>query len=308
MKSVRFRSRTLAAYAATFALAACAGFTPGGNSSAISANTAARTAKSQDLLYLTSVKTNTVAIYGYPNGGLVGKLTGLGKPRSECADSDGDVWVADVGAFQMDMYKPGRTRPAESLSTQGMPSGCSVNPVDGDLAIAGGPDGIVLSIFHRSIRKHWRDAKVFTDSKMATGEFCGYDAQGNLFLDGLGSDGSFRLAELPYLGKALIDISVSQTIKVPGQVQWDGKYVAIGDAGVVPSVVYQFSVKSKKATKAGSTSLTGSKSVRQFWIDGSTLIGPDYDADVGVWAYPAGGSPTKKYSVPGYGATISLAQ
>ena len=307
MKSVRFLRR-VPAYALMVASAGCAGLVShGGVTPATAPGTAARQAASQKL-YLTDVKSNTVAIYGYPKGGLVGKLTGLGKPRSECADAAGDVWVADVEALQIDEYKPGRTRPAISLSTQGTPSGCSVSPVDGNIAIAGGPNGIVLSIFHRSLRKHWRDAKVFTDKTMVTGYFCGYDVQGNLFVDGVGSDGSFALAELPRGGKALVDIAVSQTIKVPGQVQWDGTNVAIGDAGVVPSVVYQFSVKGSTAKKAGTTTLAGSKSVRQFWIDGNTIVGPDYGADVGVWAYPAGGSPMKKFSVPGYGATVSAAQ
>ena len=309
MRSARLNIRMLAASATMLALAGCVGIaTRTEMPLATSPNANVRGAASQDLLYLTNVKTNTVAVYGYPDGKSVGKLTGLGKPRSECADSAGDVWIADVEALQMDEFKPGGTKPVTALGTQGIPSGCSVSPVDGDLAVAGGPNGIVLSIFHRSSHNHWRDAKIFTDRTMQTGYFCGYDAKGDLYLDGKSSDGSFRLAELPAGGKALVDLAVSQTIKMPGQVQWDGKYVAIGDTSLSPSVVYQFAVSGKKASKTGSTTLGGTKSVRQFWIDGDRIVGPDYGAFVGVWAYPDGGTATKKISVPGYGAAVSAAQ
>jgi hypothetical protein len=90
-------------------------------------------------------------------------------------------------------------------------------------------------------------------------------------------------------------------------VQWDGAYLAIGDTGVTPSVIDRFSIKKGKATKIGSTRLDGTTSVRQFWIDGSRVIGPDFDAPVGFWKYPAGGSATKSITtVHGYGAAVSL--
>lgn len=309
MKSARMKSRMLVACAVTFALAACAGLAPqGSGSTTIPANPSAHGAKSQSLLYLTDVKGNTVAVYSYPNGALVTTLTGFGKPRSECADSAGDVWIADVEAQQVEKFTPGAKKPVVALSTQGTPSGCSVSPIDGDVAVAGGPRGIVLSVFHRTPRNRWRDAKVFTDKTMATGYFCGYDAQGNLFVDGRSSSGDFHLAELPHLGKALVDIAVSQTIKLPGQVQWDGTHLAVGDTGVTPSLVYQFSIVKSKASKTGTTTLSGSTSVRQFWIAGDKIIGPDNGADVKIWAYPAGGSPTKTISVAGYGAAVSAAQ
>lgn len=299
----------LVACAISFVLAGCSGLAPqNGGSPAIPAQSSARGAKSQDLLYLSDVKNDTVAIYAYPKGGLVSTLKGFGKPRSECADSLGDVWIADVEALQVEEFKPGKTKPAIALSTQGTPSGCSVSPTGGSVAVAGGSNGVVLSVFHHSSHNRWRDAKLFTDKTMATGYFCAYDAQGNLFVDGRSSSGEFQLAELPKGGKALIDLAVSQKIAIPGQVQWDGTHLAIGDAGATPSVVYQFSIDAKKAAKTGTTTLGGSTSVTQFWIDGGQIIGPDNGADVGIWAYPAGGSPTKKISVAGYGAAVSAAQ
>ncbi len=307
MRSARLNVRTIAASAAVLVLIGCGGFSPRAETPfATSPNASGRGTASKDLLYLSDVKTNTVAIYGYPGDKAVGKLTGLGKPRSECVDRSGNVWIADVEALQLDKFEPGHTKPIAALSTQGIPSGCSVSPVNGDLAVAGGPNGIVLSVFS-NVHHHWRDARLFTDKTMRTGYFCGYDAEGNLYLDGKSSTGGFRLAELPHGGKALVDLTEDQTIKMPGQVQWDGKYVAIGDTSLSPSVVYQFSVSGHEAKKTGATTLAGTRSVRQFWIDGDRIVGPDYGVDVGIWAYPAGGNAMQKISIPGYGASVGAA-
>jgi hypothetical protein len=266
-------------------------------------------AKSENLLYLSDVVTNDVYVYSYPQGRLVGTLKSLGQPRSECADAAGDVWIADVQAYQIVEYPHGATKPIVALSTFGAPHGCSVDSKSGDLAVAGGLGGLVLSVFHRGPHNVWRDAKRYSDSAILIADFCGYDAAGNLFVDGVSkkNGGSFRLAELPYRGNALVNITVSQSVKAPGQVQWDGNDVAVGDTGVSPSVVYQLAVSGSSATEIGSTTLGGTTSVRQFWIQAKDLIGPDYDVQVGFWSYPSGGSPTKTLTgLHGYGAAVSL--
>jgi hypothetical protein len=263
-------------------------------------------AKSGALLYLSDVASNDVAVYSYPKGELVGSLTGLGRPRGECADDSGNVWISDEGTASMIEYAHGNSDPIKALSTQGKPGGCSVNPLNGDLAVAGGRNGTVVSIFHHG--KRWRDATTYSIASMKTGYFCAYDASGNLFVDGKSKSGAFALAVLPRKAAALQNVTVDQSISAPGNVQWDSKYLAVGDAGVAPTVVYQFSISGSTATLIGSTPLDGTTSVRQFWIDGKRLIGPDYDAPVGFWNYPAGGSPTKTLSkVHGYGAAVSVA-
>jgi hypothetical protein len=144
---------------------------------------------------------------------------------------------------------------------------------------------------------------------MAAGHFCGYDDAGNLFIDGTrkAKGGSFRLAELPRGAVAVVNLSVNQSISAPGQVQWDGKHLAVGDAGISPSVIYRFAISGNSATKVGATTLDDSASVRQFWIQAKSLVGPDFDSDVRFWNYPAGGSPTKTIkTVRGFGAAVSL--
>ncbi len=267
-------------------------------------------AQSQDLLYLSDVQTNDVYVFSYPQGKLVGTLKAFGAPRSECVDRKGNVWIADVQGYDVVEYAHGGTKPLVALSTPWAPRGCSVDPHSDTLAVTGGDKGMILAVYHHSSHHQWRDPQTYTDTDMGAGYFCGYDAHGNLFIDGLDKarGGTFRLAELPRRGKSLTNVAVSQSITAPGEVQWDGKYVAIGDTGVTPSVIYQFSVSGSSATQVGSTVLGGTKSVRQFWIDGTRVVGPDYNTDAGIWKYPMGGSPvTQITTVHGYGAAISAA-
>lgn len=265
-------------------------------------------AKGQDLIYLSDVQTNEVYVYSLL-GRLLGTLSSFGQPRSECSDAAGNVWIADVGGYDVEEYPHGSSTPLVALSTAGPPQGCSVSPVTGDLAVTTNANGAILSIFHHSVHGKWRDPKTYGDSAIHSALFCGYDAQGNLFVDGLDKTKAFRLAELARGATMLTNISVSQPIKTPGQVQWDGTYVAIGDSGVTPSQIYQFSISGSTANEVASTTLNGSSSIRQSWIRGLRVIGPDFNKDVGVWNYPAGGSPIRLLGhVQGYGATVSLAK
>lgn len=271
-----------------------------------SASWMARDAKGGDLLYLSDVQTNVVYVYSFPLGRLVGTLTGFGEPGSECSDSAGDVWIADVGGYDIIEYHHGASRPTVALSTPGAPLGCSVSPITGDVAVTSNANGAILSVFHYAGGR-WRDPKVYGNSAIRASAFCGYDAQGNLFLDGRDKAGGFRLAELARGARTLTNIVVGQNFNRPGQVQWDGTYLAVGDSGAAPSKIYQFSFNGNKAIEAGFTTLDHTSSVRQFWIDGPTVIGPDFGKEVGFWQYPRGGSPAKILRrVHGFGATVSI--
>lgn len=309
--------RCALAFCTVLAVAGCSAQTipagPQAPSSAASRSTpawmAAR-AKSSDLLYLSDTATRVVDVFSYPDLRSVGKLTGFGAPRSECADQQGDVWIADVQGYDVVEFPHGDKNPIVALSTSGAPHGCAVDPTTGSLAVTGGVGGVVLSVFRRTKRNKWLDPKEYADSSLRSVAFCGYDAHGNLYVDGLDKTkgGTFRLDELPRHATALVNVKVRQKIVGPGQVQWDGSALAIGDTGVTPSVIYQFSVSGSSASRTGSTTLDASMSVRQFWIDGARVIGPDFDSAVGVWAYPAGGSPVNQIkSLHGYGAAISPA-
>jgi hypothetical protein len=301
-----FRQPVAASIVLLAVLAGCRG----GLTGAVPANPGtavdARANNAKDLLYLSDVSTNDVDVYSFPQGRPVATLTGFGKPRSECSDSAGNVWIADISGYDVLEYAHGGTTPVESVSTPGAPQGCSADPVTGALAVTSNAKSVVLSVFHHTGGR-WRDPYEFDDSAMHDVAFCGYDAKGNLFVDGLDKSKRFRLDELVRGTKSLTNVTVSQTIESPGQVQWDGKHITIGDAGISPAKIYRFTIRGTTATKAGATTLDGTHSVRQSWIAGSTVVGPDFGKNVGFWNYPAGGSATKLLNrVHGYGAALSV--
>jgi DNA-binding beta-propeller fold protein YncE len=269
-------------------------------------------AKGKDLLYVSDQGTNDVYVYSYPKGKLTGTLTGFNVPDGECVDQTGDVFITNYSASNIVEYAHGGTSPIATLSDKGYhPSGCSVDPTTGNLAVTNFEtthslrgDVAIYQGAKGSPKLHYTDPRIYSMY------FCGYDNAGNLFVDGTTAGSAFAFAELPSGGRSFRNITLKQTISGgPGGVQWDGSHVAVLVQGT--NVIYQFTINGKKGTEVGSTSLGGASYVIQFWKEGSDVIGPDFgNADVGIWKYPAGGAATK--IITGLdqpeGATVSQAQ
>jgi hypothetical protein len=260
-------------------------------------------AKKKPLLYVSSVLSNDVYVYSYADQQLVGTLTGFEEPYGLCADKMGDVWIVDDGHQQVVEYKHGGASPIATLSDPGeYPEGCSVDPTTGNLAVTNfystSGNGSVAIYAHAS-----GEPATYSDPSIANFRFCGYDNKGNLFADGASTSSEFAFAELPKGGSGLTNITLQQKIEWPGGVQWDGKYVAVGDTDA--GIIYRTNGAGGKVK--GSTSLGDSNYVNQFWIAGKTVVAPSQDGgDVGLYTYPTGGSPSKTISVEEpFGATLS---
>jgi len=255
-------------------------------------------ATGQDLLYISD--NDSVAIYSYPQGKLEGTLKGgFYLATGECVDKSGDVFVVNVGNAKIFEYAHGGTKRLATLdSPTSDPVGCAVDPISGNLAVAseGFGSSATVSVFKNARGK----PTLYEDKDFYQFYFCGYDDEGNLFVDGLSAAGSghFALAELPQGQSNLSDIAVDQYVRFPGGVQWDGKYLAIGDQF---DDVYEFSINAGKGSIAGTTEL-GSRAryVKQFWIQGGTIIAPNVyiegqaRSNVLIYNYPAGGKATQK--------------
>ncbi|MBV8530909.1 MAG: hypothetical protein JO104_06295 [Candidatus Eremiobacteraeota bacterium] len=250
------------------------------------------------LLYVTNYYANDVLVYS--NNKLVGTLTGFNGPDGICTDLAGDVWITNNLAGNAVEYAHGGTAPVSMVSDPNVyPLGCSVDPTTGNLAIANiyatkGTQGSIAIYAGAQ-----GPPAYYTDSSMYYVYYCGYDAAGNLFVDGRTIGGAFQFAELPKSSSTFTNITLSgATDYFPGNVQWDGSYVAVGDQqyqNANASAVYRTTGASGKVV--GTTPLTGAKDVMGFYVLPKThsLIGPDVDDnDVGLYRYPAGGNPTNR--------------
>ncbi|MGC1379512.1 MAG: hypothetical protein WA814_00660 [Candidatus Baltobacteraceae bacterium] len=268
-------------------------------------------AKTNDLLYISNYDADTVAVYSYPQDKLVGTLTGFHEPDGICADKQGDVWIVNNEESQSSEdvveYKHGGEKPIATVYDPGeIPVSCSVDPMTGNLAVtnistySSGPGSVAIYAHAKG------SAVLYPVTKMLEVYFCGFDDKGNLFVDGVGSHG-FLFAELPKGQKTFTSITLKGgTIIYPGDVQWDGKHVAVGDQEYqlvgspreYDSAIYQTTGAGGKIV--GTTVLAGSHDVVGFWIAGNVVIGGDRSPygysvpdDVEFYKYPAGGKPTK---------------
>jgi hypothetical protein len=265
------------------------------------------TAKSQTLLYVSSVVSGDVYVYSYATRQLVGTLTGFSDPYGLCADTAGDVWIVNDGEESIVEYAHGGTKPIATLSDPDEnPEGCSVDPTTGNLAVANFSNvtqGGSVSIYTGAKG----NPKIYYDPQIAWERFCGYDPHGNLFVDGATSSSEFQLAELPKGAGTFTNIDLAEKIEWPGGVQWDGKYVAVGDTDT--GIIYR--INGAKGEVKGSLQLSGADYVNQFWIEpgkkSETVVAPSQDGgSVGYYAYPAGGSPKETIAVSEpFGATVS---
>lgn len=242
---------------------------------------------SQKLLYVTDVVTDTVAIYTYPGLTYAGELTGFSTPNGTCADRAGNVWIVDGFAGKIFEYAHAGTSPVNTLNTGQFPAACAINRKTGDLAITMSVSGAArVAVF--------RDAAgsptMYADSAFYSVLYLGFDGGGNLYVDGVDPSFNIHLAELPAGSSTFTDFSPGIP-GLPGDVKWDGTYVAVGNQ---EGVIYQ----TQGGTVVGSTVLSSGCSGGFDILPGyKKIVAPDpCGANADVYSYPGGGSPTKNIS------------
>lgn len=255
-----------------------------------------------NLLYVADLNNNAVYVYTYPGGVLQRTLTGFQGSHGECVDAAGDVFVTNGGKSQVLEYRHGGRRPIQRFSDPNyFTLECAVNPVNGDLAVAGDFEGSGMpsvAIYKKAQRG---TPTLVTTPNVVRMYFIGYDAKGNLFVDGTDQHTGFELAEIPADGSPAKAITLNHSIYLPGAVQWDGHHLAIGDQASLygPSKILQFDITDNKGIMAGETDLTDSCDVLQFWIHGDKVVaGNICSPTVQFFRYPQGGASIKTLSGP----------
>lgn len=274
-------------------------------------------AKAHDLLYVSNDGNNTVTVYSFRPTALVGTLTGFDIPYGLCVDNKQNIYVADYGSGNVYEYAHGGTSRIKTISiSAGLPYGCSVDPTTGNLAVLSTGGGVLV------FPNGSGSPTTYKNSNFADYYYPSYDDQGNLFVDGVNTKFGPAFGELPKGGSTLESVTLNQTIYQNAGIQWDGKYLAVLDNGLQGNRIYQFSISASAGTLEGTTVLTGTKAVQQFWVpkfgngnvnpQGKWVAGADsYNSNAPYFAYPSGGSALKtitdSISTP-WGVTVSKAR
>ena len=205
--------------------------------------------KKGDLLYVSDAGTEDVYVFSYPTGRLKGKLVGFSQPQGLCADVAGNVFIANAGASEIIEYAHAGTSPIATLSDATRhPIGCSVDATTGNLAVSNFEGSV--SIFKSARGK---PKTYIAHNIILTGYFCSYDDEGNLYFDG-SNDVDFALVELPKGHNRFTTITLNRIIYFPGGVQWDGKYLAVGEQGSgYGSTIYDVQITKSGAAKSEGT-------------------------------------------------------
>ena len=263
-------------------------------------------ASKHDLLYVTN--NYNVTVYSYPRGRLVGTLKHhFFRPLTECSDKAGNVYVTD--GDNVFVYAHGGTKPFRTLTYSGaLTVGCSSDPTTGNLAVT---YEFGFSRAYVAVYKNASGSPALYQSGNLIFDYCGYDPSGNLYVDGdYGSGEVFGFVELPNGGSKLKTITLNQSFQNPGIVEWDGKYVTVGDN--TADNIYRFTFSGSRGTLVGTTNLAGAYGMLQWWIEGDKVVGGNGNSPpaVNYWDYPAGGNPIKtitKGMLYPDGATVSHA-
>jgi hypothetical protein len=239
-----------------------------------------------DLIYAVEGCGGT-CVFSYPAGKLVGTLD---KPEagatSDCVDSDGNIFItADSAIYE---YAHGGTIPVATLSVPGNQAlGCSVDPRSGNLAVVFRGSGADVAVFPNATGN-----PTLYDSQIDS-RYCGYDDQGNLFVDGYHNQSS-TLAELVSGASSFKSYSLDYSIGNPGQVQWDGKYITWESATPAQPIISQLVISGSTATIISSVRLKNVKRWAQAsWIFGDKVVAP-YSKHgaltkwLAVWNYSTG--------------------
>lgn len=228
--------------------------------------------------------------FDYPKGDAsIGSVSNVTDPQGFCAGvlsgiAKKSYWVVASGSDEIEQFNLGGSTPIATLSVSaGEPAGCAVDPKTGNLATT------ILSNGDVVVFAGGKGSGTTISTGLIAAYYDGYDAKGDLFVDGKNSGSAFQLTELPAGSKSFENITTSNSVAFPGGVQYDGKYVTVDDQE--DHVIDQYTVSGTTATLAGSVSLSGSSDCVQPWIGKGVIFCPDAGNEDGeVYKYPAGGS------------------
>ncbi len=254
-----------------------------------------------------------VNAYAYKTHVLLGQVSVEGS-GTLCSDKSGNIWVSSGSRNGAEMleYAPGGTQPIAELFSYPA-TGCAVDPESGDLAVVTWGDSHRkqnLEIYHQAQGL----PKTYSYAAFQFWNYCAYDNNGNLVIqgyapDGQGGDRIAIYAELQKGHKKLISVNISTTDADGAGIQWDGKYFLVGYN--YDNTMHRYSVHNGLATEIDEIPIAaGQLHLNGFWLHHDTLV-TDLESindeyGVGGFPYPAGSPEEHAYSLDTYPYAITV--
>ena len=254
-------------------------------------------ASGSDLVYISSY-TNVVYVYSYPDGALVGTLTGFNDPSGMCSDGEGNVWITNTQSANIIEYAHGGTTPIATLSDSGQtPVDCSVDPTTGDLAAADYSSNVAVYKNAQGSPTYYSTVGLLQDTLWVN-----YDNAGNLFAASRwhtpvwkkkGSSTFDKFGLKPHIHSHHYGL------------QTDGTYVTL----IGTSIIYRYSYRQVPGGKQAGQIKLNVSCCSDYWIHGSEMAAAGGSIAY-FFNYPAGGDPiaTMTGLERAQGVTISPAQ
>jgi hypothetical protein len=281
--------------------AGCAGSQPIGAYADRGGSSIRPETKNKDLLYVSDSYSNDVYLFALPSGNLVGTLTGFKSPQSLCVDKAGDVFIPDSGASDIVEYAHGGSEPIKTLEDTDSPTGCSVDPTTGNLAVSNFSQ--FVSVYPSASGSPTNYSTTFPAA------FAAYDDNGDLFVSGpISKSGLYTIAaaELPSGGQTVENISLDKPLGyfAAAGLQWVGGDLVIAHAGPPQygccGRVYRFKIKGTSGTHAGS--YLAHTDLADFFVYGSTIVTTNGSNALWLYDYPIKSGPVQRISYPAAGA------
>jgi hypothetical protein len=258
---------------------------------------------------------NAVYILG-ARGTRLATLTGFANPSGLATDASRNLYVANEGAANILAYAPPYTGAPTTLNDPGQ------FPVD--VAVDGHGNVAACNIGSPSFGSgsvtlyaagSTNPTNTISSAALREVYFCAFDANGNLYLDGLDPTYSFFVAgEIVggISGTSIATLTTSNTISYPGGVQvTTSGQIAFMDQGPGPAIyTYNPPISGSLGSPVATTPLAGANDPVTFAFDkGMRHV---FTADAGLvsaidYAYPAGGSPLRTHKLPRSGLPIGVA-
>ena len=266
-------------------------------------------AKSEDLLYIAVFTrpgqhpATEVLVYSYASHQLVGTLKGFKDPQTLCADTAGNVYINDQEANAIVVYAHGASKPKAKLPDSAIPYSCSVDPSDGNLAVANDDNSIFVYQKARGTPKQYDNTRNFW------GVSCAYGNSDILFVQDTLTKGNYTYKYFPKYGelvKGRKQLRWLRTRKVFDeigiQVLWDGAYlVASQSFGLI-----RYAVVGRAITVHDTIPLDGEPD--EFWlVPKYHQVVAVYDPFVEYFNYPEGGRRVSMFTVLDGDTTTGMA-